>query len=293
MDDIKTPDEEISKEVVNESVELEKVVEKKKSTLPIIIGVLSFLILVVIAVIVYFQFFNTKENVLKDDLNTETESTDETSNTSDTTDGVCSIDEENCDNTEVVESTEMSDFSGNVLSAQLPKGWRIIEYMDGEGTEYLIKDETYTGLTGLAIVNPDNKRVFSMMAVTGIGFAGCPVYAQFKDDNPSYFAEMEDAAMVVDGSWDIKDYTNVEYSEFEFLGTTIRRISKDYYYDSREGNNYFEPPCVDGVIGLEGLIFTDSNGYDGEAYFYGAEDTATEADLNIVDTILESVKLMN
>ena len=169
----------------------------------------------------------------------------------------------------------------------------IIEYMDGEGTEYLIKDETYTGLTGLAIVNPDNKRVFSMMAVTGIGFAGCPVYAQFKDDNPSYFAEMEDAAMVVDGSWDIKDYTNVEYSEFEFLGTTIRRISKDYYYDSREGNNYFEPPCVDGVIGLEGLIFTDSNGYDGEAYFYGAEDTATEADLNIVDTILESVKLMN
>jgi hypothetical protein len=291
MEDIKTPDINISKDVEGEQVE--NTISKKKSPLPIIIATLSFLILVIVGVIVYFQFFNAKDNTTTDDVNTNVEDTDDVSNTSDVTDGVCSIDEENCDDTEEVESTEMTDFSGNVLSAQLPKGWRLIEYMDGEGTDYLIEDETYTGLTGLAIVNPDSKRVFSMMAVTGIGFAGCPVYAQFEDDNPSYFAEMEDAAMVVDGTWDVKDYTNVTYSEFEFLGTTIRRINKDYYYDAREGNNYFEPPCVDGVIGLEGLMFTDSGGYDGEAYFYGAEDTATEVDLDIVDTILESVKLVN
>jgi hypothetical protein len=72
----------------------------------------------------------------------------------------------------------------------------------------------------------------------------------------------------------------------------MRRIEDIYYYDTNEGNNYFEPPCFPGVITLEGLTFEDSYGYTGEAYFYGLEDIAEESEYEVVDSILESMEVV-
>jgi hypothetical protein len=149
----------------------------------------------------------------------------------------------------------------------------------------------YVGLTAIDIVNPDGLQVFTIQAVSGIGFTGCPSYPVFSDNGENYMLEQESASEEIGDEFNSTDYTDAEYVEFEFLGTTFRRIDKQYFYDTQEGNNYFEPPCIEGLLTLEGLYFEDVDGNKYEAYFYGATDDSTEEDLSVVDTILESVEL--
>ena len=302
MEEVKAPEKEVVGTPVEnptppvlEKSDVKKNETKKKKALPILIAVLATLVVVVIAVIVYLQFFSGRRDDVDDTTDTNTESVEDDTEEDTTDTGVCLPDEEECDTEEDTEVTsEYEDFNGNVLSStKIPTGWRVIEKMDGAGTEYLLEGETYVGLTGLEIVNPENVRVFSMMAVTGIGFAGCSDYAEFPDDSPSYRAQMESDATEMGDTLNVTDYTNTDYEEFEFLGTTVRRIGDKYYYDTIEGNNYFEAPCMTGLIGLEGLTYTDSSNYQMEAYFYGAEDTATSGDLLVVDQILDSLELVD
>lgn len=294
--------EEVKKEAVEPKISTAPVVEKKeevvgekkkksKAGLYIIIAVLATF---VVCLAMYFVYTKYIKDLLIDDTDTNTsKEVEETTDDLSEDDGTCSIDDEDCDTEDTTEVLTTELFEGEVLTATIKKDWKIIEYLDGNGTEYLMDGETYDGLTGFEIKNPDGDRVFSMMAVTGIGFAGCPNYAEFEDDSPSYYAEMEDAASTMGDPWTPKDLTNASYKEFEFLGTTVRRIARTYYYDTLEGNNYFEAPCVDGIISLEGLVYTDSYGYQLEAYFYGAEETAVEADLLVVDDILDGLELVN
>jgi len=180
--------------------------------------------------------------------------------------------------------------TGDIVSVTVPEGWTLVEYTNGDGTTMLSGGGTYTGLTGLKIFNPQNENVFSMMAVSGIGFAGCSDYAKFSDESESYYQEQVSNNTDSGITMEEHDYTSTVYSEFDWLGTTIRRITDLYYYDTKEGNNYFEPPCVPGLIVLEGLTFEDSFGYVGEAYFYGLEDIAETSEYEIVDDILESME---
>ena len=295
MDEVKTPEQEAPMKTPTPQIKPDVKEEKKKgSAMPIIVAVLTTLVLCTIAVIVYLQFFNGKDDVTEKTIDNNTTEATENDTEEDTTDSeVCMPGEEDCDEEEE-EASQYEEFNGEVLSStMIPTGWRVIEYMDGEGTDSLLENETYEGLTGLAIVNAENIRVFSMAAVTGIGFAGCYEYTEFADDNPSYKAQMEIDATDMGETLNVTDYTSTDYEEFEFLGTTVRRIGEKYYYDTEEGNNYFEAPCFTGLIVLEGLTYTDSSDYVMEAYFYGAEDIATEADLLVVDQILDSLELVD
>jgi hypothetical protein len=150
----------------------------------------------------------------------------------------------------------------------------------------------YHGLTALDIVSPDTRQVFTLQAVSGIGFIGCPSYAIFDDDNISYRYQQESLSDDLGEELNTIDYTDTSYEEFDWLGVTFRRIGEKYYYDTQEGNNYFEPPCVDGLLTLEGLYFTDDDETIYESYFYGPTEDATEEDLPIVDQILESMELI-
>ena len=299
MEEAKAPEKEVKMETPTPQVEVKpetKKKEKKNSALPIIIAILSTLVLCVVAVIVYLQFFNGKDAVVDDTTdNSTTEVVEEDTDEDSTDTGVCLPGEEDCEDKDdgEEEASEYENFEGEVLSStMIPTGWRVIEYMDGDGTESLLEGETYEGLTGLAIVNPQDVRVFSMAAVTGIGFAGCYDYTEFADDSPSYRAQMESDATDMGETLNVTDYTSVDYEEFEFLGTTVRRVGEKYFYDTLEGNNYFEAPCFTGLITLEGLTYEDSTGYTMEAYFYGAEDTATSGDLLVADQILDSLDLV-
>ena len=180
--------------------------------------------------------------------------------------------------------------TGEYMTAEVPDDWTVVEYTNGNGTDMLVEGTTYTGLTGLKIFNPDDEAVFSMVAVSGIGFIGCGDYAVFDDDNANYYQEQVDMNDEIGETMTEHDYTSTDYTEFEWMGTTMRRIDDLYYYDTEEGNNYFEPPCVPGLITVEGFSFLDSYDYLGEAYFYGLEDIATIDEYEIVDEILESME---
>ena len=265
-----------------------KIIPKKK-ILIIAVIVLGVILTVITGYLVYTKLIKEK------DTNTDQKNTQVEENHNKEEDGtdVCEIGEDCEEEATDYTEDEYTDFEGVMISATLPDGWRIIEYFDGDGTESLPDmGLTYSGLTAFDIVNPEDKQVFTVQAVSGIGFEGCPDYAVFDDDSPSYHAEQESASTEMGETLNTTDYTDSEYVEFEWLGATFRRIDDKYFYDTQEGNNYFEPPCVDGLLTLEGLYFEDSDGYKYEAYFYGPTDDATEDDLIVVDKILESMELL-
>ena len=88
------------------------------------------------------------------------------------------VQQEEVDNIE--EDTTL--FTGKYISATLPNGWSIEEYENGQGSTMLNTQETYSGLTGLKIFKEDVE-LFSMQAISGLGFAGCSNYAKFLDEN--------------------------------------------------------------------------------------------------------------
>lgn len=265
---------------------------KKKYLAPLVIT-LSIILLLVISYIVYLQFFK-KDTVNTTNNNQQEEKSLEDSDTEDLVQNGKKDTDTNEDDAEAVEEeSEYTTFTGEVITAQLPEGWSIVEYFDGEGTESLPDmGLNYEGLTAIDIINPDSLQVFTIQAVSGIGFAGCPNYALFDDDGEAYRLQQESVSDDMGEPLNITDYTGTDYVEFEFLGVTFRRIDDKYFYDTQEGNNYFEPPCVEGLLTLEGLYFTDSDEYKYESYFYGPTEDATEDDLPIVDEILESIELI-
>ncbi|MFA5622665.1 MAG: hypothetical protein WC981_00280 [Candidatus Dojkabacteria bacterium] len=181
-------------------------------------------------------------------------------------------------------------YEGETVKALLPDGWSIEEYYDGEGTDSLVEDAVYEGFTGLKI-KKGTEEIFSVRAVSGIGFIGCPMYAKFSDYNPSHLELNQSMADEIGEPMNITDYTSTQYSEFKWLDRDFRRIGLTYFYDEEPNNDYFEAPCVSGVLTIDGLNFTDTDGFTGEAYFYGASMNASEEDLLVVDKILDSMTL--
>ncbi|MDD3475114.1 MAG: hypothetical protein PHP08_04450, partial [Candidatus Dojkabacteria bacterium] len=281
---VETPTLEVPKEVVTPIPEVKP---KKKTWLLIIVIALAVIFTLVAGYIIYKKLIvKPIDTTNEEEVINEENSAEEIENGSD----LCALGDEFCF-TEETEVSEENIYTGEVITATLPEGWSIVEYFDGDGTESLPDmGLAYSGLTALDIINPENKQVFTLQAVSGIGFEGCPNYPLFDDDSPSYHAEQESASTEMGETLNTTDYTGSDYEEFEWLGVTFRRIDDKYFYDTKEGNNYFEPPCVDGLLTLEGLYFTDEDGYKYEAYFYGPTDDATEDDLVIVDQILESME---
>lgn len=203
------------------------------------------------------------------------------------------IDEDmNNESKEDIDTQEiMAVFNGQVVTTSYPQGWSVREYFNGDGTDILTKGVNYTGLTGLKIFK-NNTEKFFVKAVYGIGFSGCPTYARFEDENPSYYSQIEIDNQEIGDTTDVLDYTNTDYIEFDWLGTTFRRIGSEYHYDIREGNNYFESACVPSLVTLEGLSFT-SDGQLSEAYSYDAVEGISEDDLLIIDDILSNMEIVD
>jgi len=203
--------------------------------------------------------------------------------------------EESDDSATVVETEDEGvAFEGEVLSATLPEGWSIEEYFDGDGTDTLVEGVTYTGLTGLKIFNEDDEEMFWLKAVNGIGFAGCNEYYAFEDDSPDYREEMEDIADEMGDTLNINDFSSMPYTEFEWLGHTTRRVAQRFFQDDEEGNEYFEAPCFNIVVTLDGVSFedADSDGPAYTAYFYAFPEDITGAQLIQIDGILESMSVV-
>lgn len=186
----------------------------------------------------------------------------------------------------------ISTFKGETITAVLPEGWSIKEYYDGQGTDMLTEGISYKGLTGLKIFRNDIE-LFSMEAVYGIGFAGCPNYAKFTDENIAYYNQIIEDNKVSETELEVKDYTKSQYMQFDWLGKTFRRIEKEYTYDSVENNQYFEPSCVPTLVTFNGVEFIPEGSPSATAYHYSPTKEATLEDLGTIDNILESMELIN
>lgn len=261
-------------------------VKDVKTRLTLIIG---FLLLVNAGLLVYICLpgINKYGRELLPNLNIWTEEEEDTTTEETNEEGDGEILDENTEE----QTEETSTFEGEYITAEIPEGWSIVEYMDGDGSDMIVEGVQYVGLTGLDIVSPNDLVIFSMQAIDGIGLIGCSNYAVFSDDNPSYYQEQVNANTEAGVTMSEQDFTNTEYVEFDWLGTTMRRIGSVYYYDTEEGNNYFEPPCTTSLIVLEGLTY-DAGSYTGESYDYGFTENATGDDYTTVDQILESMEVI-
>ncbi len=200
--------------------------------------------------------------------------------------------EEDTQQEEIETEEKLTLFTGDTISAQLPLGWSIVEYYDGEGTEHIAKEYgDFTGLTGIKIFKGDTE-VFYLQAIYGIGFTGCPIYTKFEDDNPDYYAEILEDNELAGDTTEIVDYSDSEYTEFVWLGKTFRRIDKIYNYDTVEGNEFFEPSCIASIVSFDSLKYFPPSGPSADSYDYGSTNDVTVDDLLIIDGILESMSVI-
>lgn len=258
----------------------------KKS--PSLLLVLSFLLLLFVSIFLYLLFFT---NVL-DSLNLVNKKDQQPQQQQEEQEDD-SNPEESEEEQEVEDEQEtLTPFEGDTFSAQLPQDWIIEEYYNGEGTDMLTGGISYTGLTGLKIFKDDTE-VFFMQAVYGIGFAGCPNYAKFTDESITYYNQILEDNEVSGTELNIQDYTAIQYNEFVWLGKTFRRVEREYSYDTIEGNQYFEPPCVPTLVDFDDLEFLPEEGPSAKTYDYSPTDEATLQDLDVIDTILESMEILD
>lgn len=188
--------------------------------------------------------------------------------------------------------TQENIFTGQTVKTTLPTGWSMKEYYNGEGSDYLVEGTTYSGLTGIKIFDNNNQELFSLQAISGIGFEGCTDYYQFVDDDPSYKTEMQSLADQIGDTMTVNDYSSKQYVQLNILGNSVRRVDTDLFFDEKSGDSYFEASCFKPLLTLDGLYFTYEDGTKGYGYFYEYSSGITNQVLEQIDTVLNSISLV-
>jgi hypothetical protein len=182
-------------------------------------------------------------------------------------------------------------YDGEYISAVLPLGWEIVEYLDGEGSEMLASETTYSGLTGMEILHEDSV-IMKIEGISGIGFIGCGELPRFTDSSSEYEKLQEETNKEIEiDEEEIKylDYTDVAYSEFQWFNKKYRRVGEALYYDTIEDDEYFQPQCEVSFFRIEELGFEMDGEYIGDTYMYTIYPDATQSQLSTLDQILTSM----
>ena len=179
-------------------------------------------------------------------------------------------------------------YEGESIEAILPKGWSIVEYHDGEGTEMLPTYTSFTGLTGLEIFH-EEKQILELIGAWAVGFPECPELVVFSDTSGDYISEVAAMGEEFGVETVIADYTSIDYAGFDWLGRYFRRVGNVLYSDSNLETESFDTLCETGVVSFQELSFTNTEGEIGTAYFYAISEDSTEEELRILDGILASM----
>lgn len=195
---------------------------------------------------------------------------------------------------EAEEEAETTAFTGDYVTGDLPDGWTIIEYENGLGSDLLTTGTTYVGLTGLEILNPSDEVVLKLEAVWGIGgIEACSQYYQFPDNSTAYYNDTVAQAAEVGVTPTVVTFTEGDYVEYELLGTTVRRVGTDLYWDKISGNSYFEAACgMSEMFLILDDISYDADTYTQHDYQWTLDDTTSTSELLQLDTILESLAVI-
>jgi hypothetical protein len=147
---------------------------------------------------------------------------------------------------------------------------------------------SYTGLTGISINNNDQE-IMKIEGVSGIGFVDCPELPRFEDTDPDYEEKQEELVSEIGGDIEYLDFTDTPYSEFTWLDKSVRRVQTAIYYDTIEGDDYFQPQCEVSFLRIQDFGFEDESGNRGDTYMYTISEDATEEQLENLDKILASM----
>ncbi len=206
---------------------------------------------------------------------------------------------ENIDSNEQASSTT-EEFNGSYIQATIPTDWNIVEYSDVNGMKYYAEQEglTFSGLTGISILDEDNVEVFTLKGVDGIGgTGGCTELAQFSDTEASYVQTTIDETNVLGfGPTNVLDYTASNYSDISFLGKDFRRVGNVLYVDMENSLTAFNAGCgLNGqFVTLNALGFTLSSNLDTyTAYAYEFKINSAVVDeetLTKLDDVLNSIQ---
>lgn len=198
------------------------------------------------------------------------------------------------------EVSTTKEIKGNFVSAIIPNNWTIKEYSDFTGMEMTVEDEfiTYSGLTGLEIINENNTVVFSFKGVNGIGGAGgCSEVAKFSDTEQSYIEAIKAETFdIFAEETKVLDYTNKEYSPIFVLGARLRRVENAMYTASDENLTVFNTSCGVGARDVTmndlGYTINDSGSeYSVRVYMFRLNaNIINESELTKLDNILNTLK---
>lgn len=253
----------------------------KKNTLLIVVIVILVVLLLCMGVLVVLMLMGVGSFMAY-----QTD-VDDTTETEEQEDEDTDVDEQDSSST-----TQDYSFSGQAIEATYPSDWLIEEYLNGNGTDMLVSGVTYSGLTGLKIYAPGNKLVFEMKALYGIGGTdACSEYYKFSDNSSTYQADVVSRSLSGGVTTSIVDLSSSTYTSFNFLGKRVRRISKTYYYDvDPSDTSTFDAACgIDhSAWAFDDLKFI-ADGMDASAYQLEIVDSPTNAELQELDSILDSI----
>lgn len=199
-----------------------------------------------------------------------------------------------------------SEFVGDYVTAEVPDGWSIVEYVDGDGSNMLVGQTDYQGLTGLSVLTDEDEEVLKVYAVMGIGGIDiCSTVAKFSDTPQAYINAINALTTDYNLSSDPDEpmpVVNVigdhEYTEFSFIDFRGRRVDTDLYWNDLDNVNVneFHSLCglSAGVLSFETLSFEyDSGmGFDtGNSYSVKIMGDPSEEILLLLDDVMSSVTL--
>ena len=234
-----------------------------------------------------FKFFNSSSDENEEE--TEVQDSDETAETE-------PVDTEETTEADTTEPTDTEDtdvaFTGTYLLGEAPEGWTIVEHANGEGSDMLTEGVTYTGLTGLEILNPASDVVFSMKGIYGIGGTNaCSEFYHFVDTSDAYQTETVNTSQA-EGVDPVIVEIGDSYVEYFLFGLRLRRVATTYYNDVTPAEATFDAGCgINALWSFIDLSF-DADGTELKNYNYTVLDTATDADLLILDSILQSLTVI-
>jgi hypothetical protein len=201
-----------------------------------------------------------------------------------------------------------SEYVGEYITAELPDGWEIVEYENGEGSDMLAGGTEYIGLTGISVLTDQGEEVFQTYAVMGIGGVSiCYEVEKFSDTPQTYIQKInelttEHNSYVLDPEPMpvVNQIGDSEYTDIFFLEYRGRRVGTTLYWNDPENVNEeeFHPLC--GIY-AEALMFEyiefgygDSGGYD-FANTYGMRiiGNPSEQVLLMLDEVVSSITLKN
>lgn len=185
---------------------------------------------------------------------------------------------------ETVKEPELVKFQGEYLTTEIPQGWSIKEFKNGEESDMVTEGVQYSGLTKFEISH-ESKNIFRLEILDGVGSVGCSQIVLFKD-SPEDFEEKQNQQNEEIGiQANVLDYTDTKYSEISLFGTELRRVETKVFYDTDSSTNTFEAQCESNWLVLKGLEEVSPV----PLFNVWISQDASEEELTALDSILGSL----